>query len=567
MSELVERLRMRLDREAGMSSLDEVVLKYGVVEGNPFTFDDHEFQKQIIRDTSSRIYVRKCSQVGLSELMVQKLLAMSVSLKHTRIIFTLPTRDMAVSFSRDRIDGLINNSSFYGGLVESANNSASQKKIGSTMVYVTGSFGANSAISVPAEIIINDEVDFSNQVVLGKLSSRLRHANMVDSHGERGLRYMFSTPTVGGYGIDEYFERGSQLYYHTHCEHCDTWQNPTYENDFFVPGYEGEMKDFSREDAFALNLEDTTILCPNCREDIFPSMLNPERRKWVAEFPDRHEQSYQVNPWDVPKYNTPYTIVKQMQEYPLKSDFYNFVLGLPYTDSDNTFSTGEAFRRTLSTVQFPLPTPYPAQIVMGMDVGKTCHLSIGFLLDGKLSVFKTIKVLNDRNDPALPKILEEYDKYKVSSFCVDSGPDITLINNLTSARPNIISVVYVNSIKGPKIFEESKQEPVMNADRTKALSHLLNRHNSGDILYPQDDTQTREVFEHLQTTKKIRAQSADGSFTERFVATKKQDHWVHSLNYLSLAAERITSGTSEVIHYPPIEASKVRVGSSSVDPS
>ena len=119
MSDVVARLRMRLDREAGMRQLDETVLKYGHANGQPWSFKDHEFQREIIRDTSSRISVRKCSQVGLSEIMVQKLLAMAASLRHVRIIFTLPTKEMATSFSRDRVDGAIDQSDFYSGLVES----------------------------------------------------------------------------------------------------------------------------------------------------------------------------------------------------------------------------------------------------------------------------------------------------------------------------------------------------------------------------------------------------------------------------------------------------------------
>ena len=178
---LYERLRMRLDREAGMTALDETVEKYGYIQGKRFSFDGHEFQREIIRDTSSRIAVRKCSQVGLSELMVQKLLAMASSMRHVRFIFTLPTKEMATMFSKDRIDGAIEQSDFYSSLVSASTNSASQKQIGSCTVYVAGSFGSNSAISVPAEVVVSDEVDFSNPIVLGKLNSRLRQDTSVDT--------------------------------------------------------------------------------------------------------------------------------------------------------------------------------------------------------------------------------------------------------------------------------------------------------------------------------------------------------------------------------------------------
>ena len=106
------RLRMQLNREEGLRELDKTVTKYGFVSGHPYSFKDHEYQIDIIRDTRSRISVRKCSHVGLSELMVQKILAMCATMKHTRIIFTLPTRDMAMAFSKDRFDGAIDQSEF-----------------------------------------------------------------------------------------------------------------------------------------------------------------------------------------------------------------------------------------------------------------------------------------------------------------------------------------------------------------------------------------------------------------------------------------------------------------------
>lgn len=139
------RLRMQLNREEGLRELDKVVLKYGRVNGKPYSFKDHEFQQEIIRDTRARIDVQKCSQVGLSEVMVQKTIAMGATMKHIRIIFTLPTRDMAMPFSKDRFDTAIDSSDFYSGLLHKASNSASQKKIGTCTLYITGSFGANSA--------------------------------------------------------------------------------------------------------------------------------------------------------------------------------------------------------------------------------------------------------------------------------------------------------------------------------------------------------------------------------------------------------------------------------------
>ena len=542
-SGLVSRLQMRLNRTRGLTELDQVVLNHGFVGGNPFTFKDHEFQQEIIKDASSRVYVRKCSQVGLSELMVQKLLALAVSLQHMRIIMTLPTKGMAQMFSKDRVDGAINQSDLYTSMVESANNSASQKKIGSCTLYIGGSFGDTAAISVPAEALICDEVDFSNQVVLGKLNSRLRHASIVDQNGLRGLKYMFSTPTVGGYGIDELYQRGTQNQYMVKCEHCEQTHAIDFEKHFFIPGYEGDLKDFSKTDAANLDLRQTKILCPNhaCRKDIFSSLCNPARRFWVPLYPDRAEKSYQVNPWDVPKFNTPYAIVNQIMDYPLKSDFYNFVLGLPYTDADNTFNTTEAYKLTVAKSHFSYPyTPdLNNRIVMGMDVGKICHLSIGKVnSSGVLEVIYAEKIANSREAPASPRVKQLYNEFGVTGFVIDSGPDISLVNDLTRELPETYASVYVNQIKGPKTYEVKNTEPVVNVDRTKSLSLMLSNHNSQLIWYPKNnDRLTNEIFKHLDTTKKIRRENSDGTFTDMFTKTNSEDHWVHSLHYLSIAAD------------------------------
>lgn len=531
---------MRLDRESGMSQLDETVEKYGYANGEPWSFTDHEFQREIIRDTSSRIAVRKCSQVGLSEIMVQKLLAMAASLRHVRIIFTLPTKEMANSFSKDRVDGAISQSDFYSGMVERANNSAGQKKIGSCTVYMGGTFGATSAISVPAEVIMCDELDFSNPTVVGKLNSRLRHAQLVDEFGNRGLRYYFSTPTVDGYGIDAEFQKGSQKYYMVKCKKCATWQAPQFHTHFDIPGFDKPLDKFGREDTHdpKIDMDGSKILCEKCKADLFESLIDPEFRSWAALHPDKSDQSYQVSPWDLPLYNPPAAIVKQMGDYPLKSDFYNFVLGIPFSDSSNSFMTDEVYKQALMVVD---PLPYLASMimsstVMGMDVGKICHLTVAIPMGKALHIVHTEKIENTRENPAAPEIIKRFDFFKCALMCVDSGPDITLVNTLTMQR-EIMAVVYVRNINGPKFFEEKAHEPVVNVDRTKSLTFMLDKHNSQDIKYPKNDVMVDDIFEHLKTTKKIRKPNVDGTFTEMFQATSTMDHWVHSIHYAVVAAE------------------------------
>lgn len=535
---VAQRFRMALNREEGLKSLDQVALDYGYVEGNRFTFEDHEYQIEIMRDTSSRIDIRKCSQVGASELWAQKTLAMCGVLKNVRIMFSQPTKEMAVKFSKDRIDGVIEQSPYYSGLVAPGSSSAGMKKIGSNFLYIIGTFGANSAISIPAEVIICDEVDFSNEVVLGKLNSRLRHAKSVDEYGNRGYRYRFSTPTVDGFGIDKGFQAGDQRYYMCKCEHCNRWTVPDYMTDFIIPGWDKPIIEFGRDDMGdeRLDLESSWIKCSHCGNDLFSSLCDPDRREWVAKFPDRHNHSYQIYPWDVPKYNTPKNIVMQYDDYPLKSDFYNFVIGLPYSDAENTFITNDEHKRRTCDVDLWIFNAWSVlcQTVAGMDIGKTCHLVIKAKAGRGWHVVYMQKIANTKTEPAAPQVLAYYDFYRVKKMCIDAGPDITLVNTLVNAREGIQAVVYTK-VSGFVPIVEVKGGDVINADRTKTLSLLLSAHNGGDIHYPHREDLRDEVFKHLETTKKVRERNADGEMVDRFIKTDRQDHWVHALNYAGIA--------------------------------
>ena len=67
--------------------------------------------------------------------------------------------------------------------------------------------------------------------------------------------------------------------------------------------------------------------------------------------------------------------------------------------------------------------------------------------------------------------------------------------------------------------------------------------------------------EHLKTTKKIRQRGSDGDMVERFVKTDDNDHWVHALNYATVASMAVEDlGISEVIGSLP-SIGKVKVGS------
>lgn len=565
------RFRMQLNREEGMKSLSKIILQHGYVEGEPFSFDDHEFQIGIVDDTAQRIDVRKCSQVGLTEMMAQKTLAIMAVQRNIRIMFSQPTKEMATKFSKDRIDGAIEQSDFYAKLVKAGSDAAGMKKLGQNLLYIIGTYGANSAISVPAEMIISDEIDFSNEGVLGKLNSRIRHAKTVDERGNRGYRYRFSTPTVDGFGIDVGFNAGDQRYYMCKCRHCSTWVVPDFNQDLILPGWDKPLMEFSRDnlDDERLEIDKAWIKCPSCAKDLWSSLVDKDRRQWVAKRPDNFDHSYQVYPWDVPKYNTPSGIIRQFEGYPIKADFYNFVIGLPFADAENSFITTDEHRKKYCSIDLWIfnTVMRDARTVGGMDIGKTCHLTVKVKIQGGWHVIWMEKITNTKTDPALPKVVARFDYYNMRKLCIDAGPDITLVNSLVSARGGgrIQAVVYT-TVPGFIPIALKADGDTINADRTKTLSLLLSSHNNGEMHYPYKEELRIELYKHLGTTKKIRERNALGDVVEKFIKTDKQDHWVHALNYCNIAAMALEEFTDQQEAAAMPGTSTVKVGSKAEAP-
>lgn len=567
-SEIAERLRMRLNKADGMSRLAEAVTKYYYVNGHPYSFKDHEWQKDVIDDPSLRIAIMKCSQVGASEALLAKVLTMMLVLKNIRTIYTMPTMEMAKEFSQDRIDGALEQSPFFMNELKPGNNSASLKKIGSNALYIRGSFGYKSGISVPATMVVNDEIDSSNPVVIGLLSSRLRHAEIVDEYGHRGIHYKFSTPTTEGSPLHMAFLDGSQKHYLCKCEHCEKWTQVDFFRDFLIHDFDRDLTDYSK-DTLANSrardrLTETKILCEHCRRDLFPSLLNPERRQWVAKFPDRLTASYSVAPWDLPKYNTPFTIASQVSEYELKADYYNQVLGLPFSDSSNTYAVSEEHKRRVKVVKpifYPGEKPSTGGFLLGMDIGKVSHVSIGRVGEGgALEIVFMQKVENTKTSPALPQILKIYDFFNCQAGVIDAGPDITLVRDLIAARPTIKACVYVTSHKGPIVYKVNEDDNVVNADRTKSLTLLMDKHNDGGVKFPTVDSWVNEAFSHFSVVKKVRRKNTDGTFTELFISSSRTDHWLHSVHYLNIAAELSSGTVADTVMHAPVSVGVIPVG-------
>ena len=561
-----DRLSTNVSRKNAIGDIGGWVCKNTFLDGNLFSFKNHEFQKKIINDPSSRVNIRKCSQIGLSELISRYGLGYMAVSTGKRVILTLPTSRFATKFTKDRIDPVIDESPVLKGLLSGKVDSTEMKTIGSCTLYIAGTKGQSSAISIPANLLILDEIDFSDQMVLTTYSSRLRHAE-ADEHGFKGLIRRFSTPTVEGFGISKFFEASRQSYYFVRCAHCGYNHSPDFFSDCVLPGFEDDLHTLNKQDLEYLgdNILNAYIKCPRCGKNLTQSLLDPSKREWVEKFPDKNEAGYQVYPWDVPHYNDIPSIFLQMKEYHRLADWYNFCLGMTFTDAENSFL--EEFFDKNATLQFLSPDKCSTiNTIAGLDVGKTSHLVVAKRMGGTLHVVYRELIKASIGNPLSVQVLQRVQQFGVSVLCLDAAPDISTPLELMAKLPigRVFAVEYTRS-KSMAAYEVDEDKSIIKAKRTLTLDNLLKMHNSGKIYYPNHPCK-EEFKEHFGNVKKVvDATENIGEMVYKYVKSGA-DHLCHAMNYL-LIADSLSKGVGRDFSAASAPmVSTVKLGETYIDP-
>jgi len=485
----IDRVTAFADKATAMKNLSGWIERNTILDGKPFNFKDHECHIEIAADTHPSLNVKKCSQIGLSELSLRMALA-TAAVTRSRIIYTLPTATFASKFSKDRIAPVIEESPVLQEVLSSDTKSAEMKKIGSSTLYVVGTFGQTQAISIPAQYIFSDEIDFSNQEVLGTFQSRLRHSEEDPETHIKGHTRRFSTPTLASYGISKYFEDSDQRYYFVTCSKCNHKFAPHFTRDFVVPGFDDAMTNFSKT--------------------------------------------------DVPKYNSCPSIIKQIKGYTTQ-DFHNFVLGLDYESKDNSFLKS-VFQNTEKSEWVSLTAAKSTDLhntVIGIDVGKTSWLLVGKQVKvghkTKMMIIQAVQLRAKVGDALAEQIQKYIDAFNPAAVVIDAAPDFSTAFKLieTNRYGRVFGCEYART--APGAFTHVAPDPetgVLKAARSGTLSDLMDAHNSNLIVYPEH-AEVTIIEEHLGNTKKLKKPSEMGE-TISFVKTGP-DHYAHAMNYLNMA--------------------------------
>lgn len=365
------QMRMRFAEDSEAMSYSEWIIKNTTLKKKPFSFVGYEFQRQIIDDMHPNMFVKKISQIGLTEVQLRKFAGFLSRNTGVKGIFTLPDDMMFKRVSQTRFKPIMDNDKVFNlGSVEKPIRSIPLYQIGQSFGYFVGN-KESDATSIDADLLFHDELDLSNQEMIALFQSRLQGS-------EHRITQNFSTPTFEGFGIDAGFNISDQHEYMCKCSKCNHYNLPAF-NPRFVhfEGLTSDTNDFIDIDdklAEGINLEKSFIHCENCRTPLV--LNNPEMRQWVPRFPGRRIRGYQITPFATSRLSLTY-ILEQMLQYKRRDAtrrFYNTVLGQAYNDSNARLSELE-IRAVMEGPSEQTPSGGDA-VFIGIDVGQTCHVTL-----------------------------------------------------------------------------------------------------------------------------------------------------------------------------------------------
>ena len=533
------RLKMA-SSETASGSEEEFIVRNLRLGGRRVSFAKREYQQRVLQSEARIIAVKKCSQVGISELILMRNLARCCLREPFNIIHALPTVAFAQKIAKTRIDPLIQGSAYLSSRVNKTLDNASVKQLGHSFLYVNGTHGSSSssAISIPADEIVIDELDFCNAEVVSNLQSRLT------ASAWRGWTYV-STPTIPNFGIDAKFQVSKRYFNYCKCSYCNHWFLPKYLDHVRIPDFSRDLLGISASDLASVRWQEAKLFCPNCGKE--PNLL-PQYREWICENPlDNFEaDGFMISPMDAPQIISPSDLVSWSTRFKNKNMFVNFHLGEAAESADAGLNETD-----LQTMERVGQQPLAGFRVFGLDMGATCHLVVGVTDgQGRLNVVELHQIRYTELDEKLALLLS---RHRPTMIVADSQPYTETIHRLQQKISNLYGSVYVNSrnMEAFKVVdrEENPQKSLLdvrqvNVNRNLALNLLMADIREGKVGVVQ--CAELPTFSAHLTDMKRQSQSfaafggeADDAEPDSYawVKTTGNDHYHHALLYAYVASQ------------------------------
>ncbi len=247
-----------------------------LLDGQPFSIDNHEYQRDMLNEDAPRQVFLKGAQIGVTSVIMLKTLYGLIAHRYPQgALYLFPSRGDVLDFSRGRLNPLINDNESVAKFVQDTD-SQTIKRIGKAMLYLRGAKSTSRVQgmkrsstqlkSVPVDRVVFDEADEMEPAMIDLAKERLSHSSIKEE-------IYLSTPTIPDYGVDKLFQESDQRHWFIRCSKCGK-----------ETCLELEFPDCLEE------LSDGRVirLCQRCRDnEIFP-----ENGFWRALYPHKAKKTW-----------------------------------------------------------------------------------------------------------------------------------------------------------------------------------------------------------------------------------------------------------------------------------
>ena len=470
-------------------------------------------------DESDYIAIKKSTQCGVSEYLVVK--AMAKASSGRSVFYVLPTFDIKNRFVQNRFDRSVQYSPYYQSLFKLAGTtksaeSMSLKHIGSGVISFAGSNTPAPFTEFPADDYIVDEKDRCDQTNLAMGEERL-------SHSDHKQELYVSNPTFPNVGIDLDFKTTDMKMWMIPCSNCGKWFHPDFFKDVVVQVDDSRW--MVRDTEWERGMErDIMPLCPHCSKPYHRF----EDGEWVAQR-QSFRSGYQVSKM----FSSNNSIVELVDRFDrgLANDgimerFYNGDLGLTFESAGSKIV--QSFLDSCVR-EYGLQDSSTEATIMGIDVGKVMHVSIGRITaEGRVRIIYLNEVREEQ------EIFDLYKRFNVKIGVIDAMPE-TRMSRRICANLYGMFMCYYGGEKRDIIDPKNK---IITIDRTVALDAVKEGITLENIELPMNAGSIDNFYDQMMASVRVLDKNKD---RYNWIEGEQPDHYFHSMSYLMIAKRLVVS--------------------------
>jgi hypothetical protein len=515
--DVFERLRANTPDAARPSTLQEFLETDITTETGAWTLEGHEPFGEIVelldrvvrkRETDTEISVLAAEQVGKTMIAVGFALQL-VADRGRNVGYFLPTDGFAHKFGRTRLKRLIAKSLYLANQLRDKDtvSQATLKEFNDHFLYILGLESMLSAISIPLDVLINDEVDMLPAENLEWSQGRVAHSDL-------RVTLNVSAGYAPGAGIDQRYQEGTQHKYLIDC-----------------PTRTCKRRAICLEENFpecmAMIRGKWQRVCPDCKTE-----LDLTSGEWVATHPERAKQkkySFRISSLIVSARAADHIMKRWEKAKKRKSAMAKFrcaELAMPDAGAMQPITDAELGQMESKDVTLRFQRG-EAPRYAGMDLGDLCHF---YVFERQLGRPRLVWLEEIDSDKAEARVAELIANLGIAQLVIDKKPLTTLARAIAYRFPRIVALQdFIDSSEWPAVVDEKHEANTyrcVKVHRDESLDDFTAEiaDASRGLLIPAEKNLTREhaevltVFKtHLKNLRKERTIDAKGRAIDRYL--------------------------------------------------